>query len=232
MKIKIENLHVQIKKKVILDGIFMELEPGIYGVIGANGAGKTTLFRALLGLQDYTGTIDKSCVKQQEIGYLPQRFETLQNLSVEETLEYFCCLKKIPTESQKEEIDRVLTLTNLQAERTKLVRKLSGGMHQRLGVAQALLGDSKLLILDEPTVGLDPRERQNFRQVLSVLQERKDQQIVLISSHEMQELDLVCDKVIFLHQGELIAYDDIQALFAWHEVNTIEEAFFKLTEGV
>lgn len=232
MKVIIENLNVQIKKKKILDGISLVLEPGIYAVIGANGAGKTTLFRTILGLQTYTGVIEKTPVEKNAIGYLPQRFETLQNLSVQETLSYFCCLKKIPQEEQKREIEQVLALINLEDERDKLVKKLSGGMHQRLGLGQALLGDSRLLILDEPTVGLDPRERQNFRMVLSVLQEQSTNQIVLISSHETQELERVCSKVIFLHKGRLIAYDDIQKLYEDYQASSLEEVFFKLTDGV
>lgn len=232
MKVKIDNLKVQIKKKVILDGISMDLEPGIYAVVGANGAGKTTLFRTLLGLQGYTGTIDKTDISQDAIGYLPQRFETLQNLSVEETLLYFCCLKKIPEELQKQEIDRVLAVVNLEAERKKMVKKLSGGMHQRLGVGQALLGESKLMIMDEPTVGLDPRERQNFRNVLASLQEHDKEQIILISSHETQELELACSKVIFLHKGKLLAFADMQTLYEMYQAKSLEEVFFKLTDGV
>lgn len=232
MKVKIENLNVTIKKKVILDGISMVLEPGIYAVIGANGAGKTTLFRTILGLQGYTGTIDKTDIAPTAIGYLPQRFETLQNLSVEEILLYFCCLKKIPEELHKKEIDRVLSLINLEEERKKTVKKLSGGMLQRLGVGQALLGDSKLMILDEPTVGLDPRERQNFRNVLSALKEHGKEQIILISSHETQELELACSKVIFLHKGKLLAFADIHNLYEMHQVKSLEEVFFKLTDGV
>lgn len=232
MNVKIEDLKVRIKKKVILDGISMDLEPGIYAVIGANGAGKTTLFRAILGLQGYTGTIDKTDIKNASIGYLPQRFETLQNLTVEEALTYFCCLKKLPEEIHKEEINRVLLLTNLEKERKKIVKKLSGGMHQRLGIGQALLGDSKLMILDEPTVGLDPRERQNFRNVLSSLQKHSRDQIILISSHETQELERACNKVIFLHKGKLVAFSNIQKLYETYHVTSLEEAFFKLTDGV
>lgn len=232
MKLRIENLTVQIKKKVILDQVSFDLQPGIYAVIGANGAGKTTLFRSVLGLQQKQGAIVLEEIEDGAIGYLPQRFETLKNLTVEETMEYFCCLKKVPTEMQEQEIQRVLNLTNLDGERKKLVRKLSGGMHQRLGVAQALLGDSKLLIMDEPTVGLDPRERQNFRTVLKSLQENGKEQIVMISSHETQELERVCQKVIFLHKGKLLEFEEIGVLYEKYQADCLEDVFFKLTDGV
>ena len=231
MKLKIENFTVQMKKKVILDQVSMELTPGIYAVVGANGAGKTTLFRSILGLQKKQGVIELGDMEKSALGYLPQRFETLKNLSVEETMEYFCCLKKIPKDVRKQEIQRVLELTNLEIERHKLVKKLSGGMHQRLGVAQALLGENKMLIMDEPTVGLDPKERQNLRNILNSLRENNKEQIILISSHETLELEKVCQKVIFLHQGKLLEFQEISRLYEKYQADCLEDVFFQLTEG-
>lgn len=227
MKVNVNQVSVQIKKKQILSDISLEMEPGVYAVIGENGAGKTTFFRCILGLQDYQGSIE---MDTKAFGYLPQRFETLKGLSVYESMEYFCCLKKLPKESWKDDIKKVLATVNLWEERQKKLAKLSGGMYQRVGVAQAILGESKLLIMDEPTVGLDPRERQNFKHVISQISREDTEKIVLISSHETKELDEICQKVIFLHRGKVRAVDSIQNLYEKYETQNLEQIFFRLTE--
>lgn len=228
MKVSINDVSVIIKKKQILSDISLEMEPGIYAVIGENGAGKTTFFRCLLGLQQYRGKI---VMEEGEVGYLPQHFETLKGLTVYEAMEYFCCLKEIPKKKWKDEVEHVLHVVNLWEEKDKKLSKLSGGMYQRVGVAQTLLGDSKLLIFDEPTVGLDPRERQNFKQVISQLQKQDEEQVILISSHETKELDEICQNVIFLHHGRLCVAGNIQHLYEVYKTQSLEQIFFLLTEG-
>lgn len=227
MKVSMKEISVSIRKKHILSGISLELNPGIYAVIGENGAGKTTLFRCILGLQGYSGSME---MDSGAFGYLPQHFETLKGLSVYEGMEYFCCLKKIRRAQWQTEIERVLSTVNLWEERQKKISKLSGGMYQRVGIAQAILGDSGLLILDEPTVGLDPRERQNFKRVVSQISGEDPEKIILISSHETKELDEICEKVIFLHRGRVKAADGIHELYRKHGTENLEQIFFLLTE--
>lgn len=227
MNVNMKQVSVQIKKKQILSDISLAITPGIYAVIGENGAGKTTLFRCILGLQEYQGSVE---MDTKAFGYLPQRFETLRGLSVYECMEYFCCLKKIPKVKWRFEIERVLLTVNLWDERQKKLSKLSGGMYQRVGIAQAILGESKLLILDEPTVGLDPRERQNFKHVISQISEADKEKIILISSHETKELDEICQKVIFIHHGKIKAADNIKTLYECYETENLEQIFFRLTE--
>lgn len=136
----------------------------MYGLLGPNGSGKTTLLRMLAGvLQPTAGKIE---IDRNSIGYLPQKFGCFPELTVKEQLEYFACLKKIPKKLHEEEIDRVLDIIHLSDRKKDACRKLSGGMVRRMGIAQALLGNPKILLLDEPTVGLDPEERNHFHSII------------------------------------------------------------------
>lgn len=224
----IKNLSVVMKGKTILSDINLSCEPGIYAVIGANGAGKTTLFRSILELQKYSGTICCEAMANKMVGYLPQSFETLKGLSVYEVLKYFACLKKLPKEQWEEEIHRVLTIVNLLDEKDKLVSRLSGGMNQRLGIAQAILGTVDLLILDEPTVGLDPGEKLNFRSTVENIYKANPDMVILISSHETIELENICQNVIFLHRGRVCENDNIQMLFEKYKAETLEQVYLKV----
>lgn len=226
--ITIHNLSVVIKGKTILSDIDLACEPGIYAVIGANGAGKTTLFRSILGLQKYAGSICCDAVTNKKIGYLPQSFETLKGLSVYDVLKYFACLKKIPKNQWEAEIQRVLTIVNLVDEKDKQVGRLSGGMNQRLGIAQTILGTVNLLVLDEPTVGLDPGEKLNFRSTIENIYKANPNIIILISSHETIELENICQNVIFLHRGKVCENDSIQNLFAKYGADTLEQVYLKV----
>lgn len=229
MELEVKDLSVRIKKKMILQEISFRCKPGIYAVIGENGAGKTTLFRAILGLQNGTGTCCFHGFDRYNIGYLPQHFETLNHISVQDAMVYFACLEELEDHVQEKEIERVLTMVNLWEERTKKVGKLSGGMYQRLGIAQAMLGENKLLILDEPTAGLDPIERLNFRRIIQQIEKESPEKIILISSHDTKELDEICKNVIFLHRGRLLICDKLESLYKDYNTSRLEEIFFCLT---
>lgn len=226
MKLTLDKISVHFRKKEALHEVTLMLTPGIYGIVGENGAGKTTLFRCMLGVQKYKGNIFLEDI--QDIGYVPQNFECMAGLKVEEILHYFCCLKGIAKKGQEACVKEVLELVNLSQEKDKKVKALSGGMLRRLGIAQALLGEPQLLIMDEPTVGLDPAERVNLR---SIIEKISADRIVLISSHEIREIEHICERIVFLHQGRCIREDSISHLIHAYGTDDLEEIYFRIMQG-
>ncbi len=205
--IEVKDLTKVFKKKAAVDHLNFELNPGIYGLLGPNGAGKTSLIRCLTNLYKYQGDIlceGKSIVNNsaymKSIGYLPQKFGAYRELTVEGNLRYMCEAKQICKSRQKEEITKVLALVNLEEERGKKAKHLSGGMMRRLGIAQALLGDPKVLIFDEPTAGLDPEERLRFKMMVGRLPKDK---VVLVSTHIVEDIEALCKKIIILKDGKI-----------------------------
>lgn len=198
--IEINGIKKRFGKKEILKGISLKLGPCIYGLAGSNGAGKTTLLRILAGVMN----ADSGKITVQEgngfTGYLPQKFGCFPELTVYEQLEYFACLKGIGGNGMESEIFRVLESVNMGGKEKVKCRKLSGGMVRRVGIAQALLGNPALLLLDEPTVGLDPEERKNFNQIIRKLE---GESTVLLSSHLMEDIRSLCQRVIILESGEV-----------------------------
>ena len=195
--IEIKNVTKDYKGVKALKDINLNLTCGIIGILGPNGAGKTTLFRCILGLETYKGQIH---CPDTLIGYLPQDFSFFKGLTVRESLEYLSRLKNIRLQDNEQLIEE----TGLKDFQKKKVGKLSGGMLRRLGICQALLGDPKVLILDEPTVGLDPESRMYIRNLLARISTDK---IVLISSHIASDLDYLCDQVLILNKGHVSVFD-------------------------
>lgn len=186
------------KKEVnILNDITLNLKKGIYGILGPNGAGKTTLLRCLAGVYKVeNGMIHFD--EERRIGYLPQDFGMLSNLTVYENLEYFSVLKKLEQNHIDEHIMWCLEQVHLVAEKDKKCRKLSGGMLRRLGIAQAILGNPQVILLDEPAASLDPEERVNLREVLTELGKHS---ILLVSTHIVEDAQSLCDKIIIMNKG-------------------------------
>lgn len=202
--IDINGLRKKFGKKEVLKGISLHLEPHTYGLVGPNGAGKTTLLRILAGVMKAdSGEIHRED-KNGLTGYLPQKFGCFPEFSVYEQLEYFACLKELPKAGQKEEILRVLKIVNMDGQEQVRCKKLSGGMVRRIGIAQALLGNPQLLLLDEPTVGLDPKERTNFYQIIRKLEEKA---AILLSTHLMEDVKHLCQEVIVVESGEISTGD-------------------------
>lgn len=207
--IKVENLYKMFRKKTALDGIDLRLDEGIYGVLGPNGAGKTTLIRCITGLYGYEKGelfIDDLNMRRQRgnvknIGYLPQRFGTYRELTMKEAMKFFCILKNIDDDDSERQIDEALKKVNLAEHKTEKVKTLSGGMLRRLGIAQALLGDPKILIFDEPTAGLDPEERLRLKKIIADVSKDKT---VLISTHIVEDVEALCDKIIVMSQGKIL----------------------------
>lgn len=210
MNIKINNTSMRYPSgKEALKNISMELQsPNMIGLLGPNGAGKSTLMKLLVAeLLQTEGEIllDDSPLIQQEtrlkskLGYLPQIFGLYDELTIWQFLDYMAALKGI--KPAKAEIEKVIAATNLGEKRRAKIKTLSGGLRQRVGIAQALLGDPEILIFDEPTVGLDPQERINFRNYFSKIAENK---IVLLSTHIIEDIQSVCNRLIVLHRGEIL----------------------------
>ncbi len=196
--IELQNLSKKYGKRKAADGISVCLEKKTYGLLGPNGSGKTTLLRMVAGVIRPTG--GRVACSSGRIGYLPQNFGCFPELRVREQLEYFACLKRIPSGEQKREISRVLGLVHLQERGEERCRKLSGGMVRRIGIAQALLGRPDILLLDEPTAGLDPEERGNFSRIISQVQ---GQTAVLLSTHLVEDVKNLCQEVILLREGRI-----------------------------
>lgn len=209
MEIQMQALKKSYGQKAALDNISLTIENGMFGLLGRNGAGKTTLMQILSTLRKPTsGTIMFDQIPLEDtrqvrplIGYLPQEFSLYPDMSVLEIMRYLAALSNLPAAVQHQRIPNLLQRVNLWENRQEKVRKLSGGMKQRLGIAQALLHDPQVLIADEPTTGLDPQERLRFYALLS---EFSNNRIVIVSSHIVSDIEAVCEKVAVLDAGKLL----------------------------
>lgn len=207
--LEIKNITKRYGSHIVLDHINLTFEHGIYGLLGENGAGKTTLLSIVMGiLQAEAGSIlydgrtvtDKDKAYYGNIGFMPQYATFYPEFTAEEFLKYMCVLKGIPKRQQKARIGELLTQVNLLSDARKKLRTFSGGMRQRVGIAQALLNRPEILILDEPTAGLDPMERIRFRNLISDISKNR---IVILATHIVQDIEYTADHVILLHEGKV-----------------------------
>lgn len=207
-----------------LRGVNLTIPTGMFGLLGPNGAGKSSLMRTIATLQDAdTGSImlddldvlrDKEAVRRV-LGYLPQEFGVYPKVSAEELLDHFATLKGIASgKERKEMVAALLHQTNLYDVRKKYVGGYSGGMKQRFGIAQALLGNPRLIIVDEPTAGLDPAERNRFHNLLSEIGEDR---VVILSTHIVSDVSDLCRHMAIINKGEvLLTGDPLQVMRALH----------------
>lgn len=217
-------------KSVLKDFNYI-FENGIYGLLGANGAGKSTLMNLITDnvkrnsggiFYDGKEILDMGSFYRELIGYMPQQQGFYENFSARMFLYYMAELKGIKKREAKNQIGKVLSLINLSDVADKKISSFSGGMKQRVLLAQALLGNPKVLILDEPTAGLDPKERVNFRNYIQKLSEDK---IILIATHVVSDVETIADRILVMKEGMLVADNSPEKLVALVEGNNLEDVY-------
>ena len=234
--IKIEKLSKSFGEQKVLDKIDFKLESGeIVGLIGPSGSGKSTLIKTMLGMEKADEgealVLDYKMPKREilsNIGYMAQSDALYEMLTGYENLEFFGKMKGVPSDKLKKEIEYIAEIVDLTNDLKKLVSKYSGGMKRRLSLAIALIGSPELLILDEPTVGIDPSLRKNIWKEL--FKQRDNGVGILVTTHVMDEAELT-DKVGLLLNGDIIDFDTPQQLKVKNNVKTIEEVFLKVEEN-
>ena len=207
--IEIKNVNKFYGKKQALKDINLTIGQGMFGLLGRNGAGKTTLMKLLATLHGKQSgeitvcgiPVDKSKEIRSITGYLPQDFSMYPSMKVEECLDYLGVLSGMSKAERQERIPMLLKKVNLTDKKNSRIKSLSGGMKRRLGIAQALLHNPKVLIVDEPTAGLDPEERIRFRNLLCEVAEER---IVLLSTHIVGDIEATCEQIAIMNEGEIL----------------------------
>lgn len=218
MELSIDRLTKQYGRKIAVDCVSTVLRSGVYGLLGENGAGKTTLMRMLCAILEPTSGevfLDGREVTSMGgdyrdlLGYLPQDFGYYPNYTAKEFLLYMAALKGIPRDVAGSRTKELLEVVGLSESASKKIKTFSGGMKQRVGIAQALLNEPKLLILDEPTAGLDPKERVRFRNMIS---DYAAGRIVILSTHIVSDIEAIADEVLLMKKGKLVSQGTVSAL--------------------
>lgn len=218
MELRAEHLCKSYGKKEALKDVNFKLEQGVYGLLGENGAGKSTLMRILTTVDVPTGGNvlydGKDITRMDEdyralIGYMPQDYSVYPGFTAADFLNYMGTLKGIPADRLKTKIPEVLEFVNLSDAADRKVRTFSGGMKRRVGIAQAILNDPGILILDEPTAGLDPKERIRFSNILSSMAKEK---IILLSTHIVSDIEAIANRLLLIHHGEITETGHIDEL--------------------
>ena len=214
MELCVDRVTKQYKNKIAVDRMSFDLTPGVTGLLGANGAGKTTLMRMISGvLIPDSGeiTFDGMSVTSEQyrdvLGYLPQDFGYYPEFTAMDFLMYFAALKGIDRRRARKRAEELLEIVALQDVRNRKIKTFSGGMKQRVGIAQALLNNPRILVVDEPTAGLDPRERARFRDLISEI--GKDN-VVLLSTHITSDLEHIASRLLVMQSGQLIWQGDLE----------------------
>ncbi len=208
MELKVDRITKQYGSKIAVDRMNLTLNKGVTGLLGANGAGKTTLMRMMCGILTPTSgeiTYDGNSVTSEEyrnvLGYLPQDFGYYPEFTGKDFLMYFSALKGLDKKAAKERTDEILELVGLKEVAKEKIKKYSGGMKQRLGIGQALINRPEILILDEPTAGLDPKERVRFR---NLIEELGKESIVLLSTHIVSDIEHIAENIVMMRKGQII----------------------------
>lgn len=218
MELLLDRLTKHYGSKIAVDCVSAVLKPGVYGLLGANGAGKTTLMRMLCAILESTSgevffdgeeVASMGAEYRNILGYLPQDFGYYPNYTAAEFLMYVAALKGIPKNIARERSKELLDVVDLSRVASKKVRTFSGGMKQRVGIAQALLNNPKVLVLDEPTAGLDPKERVRLRNLLA---DYAGDKIVILSTHIVSDIEAIADEVLLMKDGKFIQQGTVPQL--------------------
>lgn len=230
MELRIEQVSKHFKDKEAVNDVSLTLSAGVWGLLGANGAGKTTLMRMIADIMAptngkvlYNGTDIRQLGETYRavFGFLPQDFGYSHDFAVKDYLEYMAALKDVPINMTRKKIDELLEILTISDVKNKKIAKLSGGMRRRVGIAQAMLNDPEVLILDEPTAGLDPGERVRFRNLIS---EFAHNRIVLISTHIVSDIEYIATKTAIMKNGQIVDVGTTDQL-----VKKIEEKVWNCT---
>lgn len=220
MQLQLQNLSKQYGSKYAVNNVNANFVPGVYGLLGANGAGKTTLMRMICGILKPTSgnirlngkTIDELGEQYYtHLGYMPQDFGFYPDFTAHEFMLYMAAVKGLDKRKAIARTKELLHMVNLSDVADKKIKSYSGGMKQRLGIAQAELNNPSILILDEPTAGLDPKERVRFRNILSNLAKEK---IVILSTHIVSDVSYIADTVLMMKQGQFLIQENMQTVTA------------------
>lgn len=209
--IELKNITKKYKSKLALDDVSLNLNKGVIGLIGPNGAGKTTLIRIICTIvRQSKGQIiykneviedNNLRVLRNDIGYMPQELSFYESMTIYQYLDYFATIDGIEKEERKKRIENLIIDVELEDKKNTKLKHLSGGMRRRVGLCQALLRNPKILVLDEPTVGLDPEQRKTMRKIIY---EYGQEHCVLISTHLTEDIESISDRVLLLEKGQLI----------------------------
>ena len=236
--LKLNSIDKRFKSIVVADNVNVQLENCTYGLLGRNGSGKTTLLRCITKIEKlnggsitYSDGVKETNDYLTHIGYLPQNFEIFNELTTYEVLQFFANLKNYGITD--DEINNLLKSLNLFSKKDTVVKKLSGGMKRRLGIAQALIGNPDIVLLDEPTAGLDPEERLNFK---NVVREIKKDRCVVLSTHIITDIESLCDKILILSNGVITQFNSCDELanvangkvFAVNSTDDIDAPFYSM----
>ena len=236
MELRLDRLTKQFGSAIAVDRLSATLTPGVYGLLGANGAGKTTLMRMICdvlkptsGSVVWNGTpIERLGERYRSVlGYLPQDFGYYPDFSALDFMLYLSALKGLDSKAAKRRSMELLVLVGLKNVAKQKVKTFSGGMKQRLGIAQAVINDPQVLVLDEPTAGLDPKERVRFRNLISALAQDK---VVILSTHIVSDIEYIADEILIMRAGQIVASGTVEEILAqvsgvvWECVVTPREA--------
>jgi ABC-2 type transport system ATP-binding protein len=238
--IEVQSLTKRYRDRMAIEGLSFTVNEGeILGFLGPNGAGKSTTMKILTGfLPPSAGTarvagfdvFEQPLEVKQRIGYLPETPPLYPEMTVLGYLKFVAALKRLPGRGLKAEVERVAGLTGVTEVMDRVIQNLSKGYKQRVGIAQALLGSPPVIILDEPTEGLDPSQRADVRTLIKSL---SGKHTLILSTHILPEVTMTCEKVLIINQGKMVAYDEIRKLATMHggqaENVSLEEIFIKLT---
>ncbi len=218
MELVLDRVTKHYKNKIAVDRLSAVLKPGVYGLLGANGAGKTTLMRMICGILEISSgeiRLDGEEIGEmgenyrELLGYLPQDFGYYPNFTAMEFMLYISSLKGLDKRYARKQSMLLLKKVGMEQEIRHKIKTFSGGMRQRLGIAQALLNDPKILILDEPTAGLDPKERVRFRNMIAELGKER---IVILSTHIVSDIEEIADWIFLMKQGQFLAQGTLEEL--------------------